>query len=205
MFPPLHFWFTGSALFTIGSFVLFAVLGFAGIASMTETYRRIMYFGYFVASVLFVLGWWQSAEQEKASAKRDFDFAVVQTAIQKIANTANVSLNQSADQIASAVIEKIEPLQKQVEGLSHRAPDELYQNDIPLGRVGGMTLDDTKTLASFKVVTSNREIDFSQAIELQSAKLSCSSAHGPSAVMSFGANQSFTYTDVTCKVLGARQ
>jgi hypothetical protein len=52
--PAFEFWFSGSALFTIGSFALFAVLGFVGIASMTENYRKWMISGYVVASILFV-------------------------------------------------------------------------------------------------------------------------------------------------------
>jgi hypothetical protein len=203
--PALHYWFTGSAFFTIGSFALFAILGFAGIERMSATYRRMMFFGYAVACGLFLLGWWQAAQQEQASAGRDTEFSIVESAIKKIAGSADVSLNQSADQIAAAVIAKLQPLQKQVDTLSQRAPDELYQGGIPLGRVAGMMLNDAKTAASFKVVTADRQIDFGQEIELQGARLSCSSIHGPSAIMSFGANQAFTYTDMTCKVIGPRQ
>lgn len=212
MLPPLHFWFTGSALFTIGSFVLFAVLAFAGIASMTATYRKIMYFGYAAAFVLFLLGWWQSAQQEQASARRDTDFSQLQgtfsalrSAVNKIANSADVSLNQSADEIAKAVIARIQPLQKQVDTLSQRAPDELYQDGRPLARVAGMHLDDAKTIASFAAVTSDREIDFSKEIELQGARLACKSEHGPNGIMSSGAMRAITYSDVICKVLGPRQ
>lgn len=210
--PGPHFWFSGSALFTIGSFALFAILGFAGIAHMSATYRRWMISGYVAALVLFVLGWWQSAQQEAASAQRDKQLGEVQStlstlqaALNKIANSAAVSLNQSADQIAAAVIAKMEPLQKQVESLSRRAPDEIYQDGFAIGRIGGMALNETKTMATFKVVTTNREINFSRELELQGVRLSCSSSsNGPSSVMSFGASQSFTYLNVTCNVIGPR-
>jgi hypothetical protein len=68
-FPALHFWFTGSAFFTIGSFALFAVLGFAGIARVTGTYRGVLICGYVAAFILFLLGWWQAAQQEQAAAR----------------------------------------------------------------------------------------------------------------------------------------
>jgi hypothetical protein len=134
-FPAPHFWFTGSAFFTLGSFALFAILGFAGVASMTAAYRNWMIFGYMAALALFFIGWWQAARQEEASAKRDVDFASIQLVLNKIASSANVSLNQSATEIASAVIKKIEPLQKQVDRLTNppRDPDGLYQ----LGRLVG--------------------------------------------------------------------
>lgn len=67
--PAPHFWFTGSVFYTMGSFALFAALGFAGIASMTAGYRKLMVSGYVVAIILFALGTWQSAQQEKAAAE----------------------------------------------------------------------------------------------------------------------------------------
>jgi hypothetical protein len=212
MLPPLHFWFTGAAFFTIGSFALFAILGFAGIANMTERYRRLVIAGYAVACALFLIGWYQTAQQEQASALRDAEFSqmqdsfsALQTAINKIANSADVSLNQSADQIAGAVIARIQPLQKQVETLSKRPDDELYQDGLPLARVAGVAVNDSKTAASFQAVTAGHQIDFSKELELQGARLSCASAQGPSSVMTFGASQSYTYLDVICKVLGPRQ
>ena len=59
--PAPHFWLAGSAFFTIGSFALFAILGFAGISRVSAAYRRWLVFGYIGAFVLFGLGWWQAA------------------------------------------------------------------------------------------------------------------------------------------------
>jgi hypothetical protein len=67
--PTLHFWLTGSAVYTMGSFVLFAGLGFAGVTSVTARYRKIMVCAYVAAFVLFILGCWQTAQQEQASAE----------------------------------------------------------------------------------------------------------------------------------------
>jgi len=66
--PEPHFWFTASPLFTIGSFALFAIVGFSGIARVSRTYRGILICGYIAAVILFLLGWWQAAQQEKAAA-----------------------------------------------------------------------------------------------------------------------------------------
>jgi hypothetical protein len=199
MLPSPHFWFTGSAFFTIGSFALFAVLGFVGIASMTVKYRKLMISGYVTAVILFSIGWLQAARQEEAAAD-------TQSLLNKIANSADVSLNQSANEIAEAVIKKLEPLERQVDKLSNppRENDTLYQDNKSIGRVAGISLDDAKTIASFQAVTSERQLDFSKDMELQGARLSCSSTRGPASIMSFGAAQTFTYVDVICKVLGAR-
>lgn len=208
--PEPHFWFTGSALFTIGSFALFAILGFAGIAvgiaNVSATWRRVMIFGYVGAFILFFLGWWQSAEQEKLSAQRDIQFSQFESALNKNAGSANVSLNQSATEIAAAVIAKLEPLQRQIERLSRRPNDELYQDGMPLARIARPYLNAEKTIVSFAAVTSNRIIDFSREIELQGVRLACTSKTGqPSSYVLDGANGSFTYTDVTCNILGPRQ
>ena len=180
--PAFHFWFSGPALFSIGSFALFAILGFGGIASMTRTYRNLMLVGYGFACILFFLGWWQSAKQEESSSHRDTDFSQVQTAINKIAGSANVSLNQSATEIASAVISKLEPLQKQVERLSRRADDALYQDGIQVGRVGGISLDESKTVASLGLVTADRDLDFNKDFELQNARMRCDPAQSSSSM-----------------------
>jgi hypothetical protein len=114
MLPALQFWLTGSALFTIGSFALFAILGFAGIANMTANYRKLMIFGYVAASVLFLIGWWQTARQEEASAKRDGEYSQLQTtlgtlqaAIKRIADSVNVKPDQSVSALADKIIEKL--------------------------------------------------------------------------------------------------
>ena len=87
MLPPFHFWFTGSALFTIGSFVLFAVLGFAGIAQMSATYRRLMIGGYIVAFVLGFLGWRQAAKQEQDSSVQQSQYSALQTTLETLQST----------------------------------------------------------------------------------------------------------------------
>ena len=164
-----------------------------------------MIVGYTIAIILFFIGWWQTARQEEASAKRDADFTSIQSDLNKIANSANVSLNQSATEIAAAVIRKIEPLQRQVDKLSTRENDVLYQDGRAIARVAGISQDPAKTSVFFQAVTSEREIDFSKEIEPQNARMMCRSLNGPSSIMSSGASQKITYYDVTCKINGPRQ
>jgi hypothetical protein len=80
--PAPRFWFTGSAAFTMGSFALFAVLSFAGIANMSATYRKWLVSGYFVAIALFVVGWSQSARQEENTAALQTTLARLATPVQ---------------------------------------------------------------------------------------------------------------------------
>lgn len=230
--PAAHFWFSGSAIYTSASFVLFAILGFVGIANMAKTYRKLMYFSYAAAFVLFLLGWWQSASQERTSAnqasaatvlqaqvtsitesnrKQEVQLETVanqnstlQATLSKIANAANLNPNQSADQIANAVIAKLEPLEKQVEALSARPPDELYQNGIDVGRVAGIMVDRSNGTVSFQQFSSSRDIDFDKEIELQHARLRCpeSQSHGYSVS---GAMRTTNYGPMTCTILGRRQ
>jgi hypothetical protein len=91
--PSLSYWFATSALFNVGSFVLFAILGFAGVASMTARYRGFMIAGYVVAFVLFILCWWQAARQEEAA---DIDRDV----IKKIAAVLGADEKQSSTSLA---------------------------------------------------------------------------------------------------------
>jgi hypothetical protein len=107
MLPAFEFWFSGSALFTIGSFALFATLGFVGIASMTENYRKWMIFGYVVASFLFILGWWQTARQEEASAHLNTTLGTLQSTLKRIAESANVTSTQSVESLADEIIAKL--------------------------------------------------------------------------------------------------
>jgi hypothetical protein len=107
MLPAFGFWFSGSALFTIGSFALFAVLGFVGIASMKENYRKWMISGYVVASILFVLGWWQTARQEEASANVTTTLGTLQSTLKRIADSANLTANQSVASLANEIIAKL--------------------------------------------------------------------------------------------------
>jgi len=75
-FPAPHFWFSGATLFTIGSFALFAFLGLLGIA-MSVTYRRWMIGGFIFASILFFLGWWQAAKQERDNANTSAQLSAI--------------------------------------------------------------------------------------------------------------------------------
>ncbi len=120
MLPSPHFWFAGSALWTIGSFVLFAILGFAGIAQMTAAYRKLMYFGYAAAFVLFFLGWWQSAKQEESGASRDADFSALKAAIGKIADAVKINQVGSAQELAKEILKRL-PHERRLEGEDERA------------------------------------------------------------------------------------
>jgi hypothetical protein len=205
MLPASHFWFTGSALFTIGSFALSAILGFLGIAAMTANYRRWVMAGYAAAFILFLIGWWQSAKQEEVSAKRDTDFESMQSDLSKIANSANVSLNQSASEIAAAVIKKIEPLQQQIDKLSNPPREILYRGGRVIARVAGINLDQAQQNIKFGAVSAEREIDFGGEFEFQWARIFCKSDSGkPSQSVGFGAVQTLTYSDVSCRTLGPR-
>lgn len=202
--PAAHFWFTGSALWTIGSFALFAILGFAGIANMTAAYRKIMFAGYALACVLFVLGWRQSAKQEEDSSRRDAEFSSFREAINKIAGSADVSLNQSANEIAKAVIAKLEPLRKEVEKLANppRQADMLYQDNRPIARVAGVRQNGTSVL--FMVVSADHEIDFSKEMEIQQDRIMCDKRDSNGS-MGFGASVTINYPMVACHILGMRQ
>jgi hypothetical protein len=122
-----------------------------------------------------------------------------------IADAVKIGPRGSAQELATEIIRKIQPLQEQVDRLSRRESDTLYLDGLPAGRVAGMTLDDTKTVATFEVVTTARPFDFSKTYEFQNQKTLCSSPQQqPTAIATMGANQSFTYTNVTCKAIGPR-
>jgi hypothetical protein len=229
MLPPPHFWFTGAALFLAGSFAFTVLVGLIGIRQMIS--NRIFMVLLIVAAVLSALAWRTAAKQaededaQQANAatlsgqlttitasnkKQEEQLAKVATQnselqgiLAKIAGAADVSLNQSANEIAAAVIAKIEPLQKEVEALSKRPSDELYQDGLPLGKIVGLNLNADKTIASFQAIGTERLIDFGKEVELQGARLSCNSV-GPTGFLRMGITVQYTYSNVTCKVLGPR-
>ena len=68
-FPPVQYWITPSAVFTMGGFALSTILVFAAVANMSKRYRTLLIGGYVVAAFLFSIGCWQAARQEQATAE----------------------------------------------------------------------------------------------------------------------------------------
>lgn len=97
--PSPHFWFTGSAFFTIGSFALFAILGFAGIASMSGRFRAWLIVGYCLAVGLFMVGWHTAANQER-------DNAELKQSIQHIATVLGIDPKNKPPIIAEEIVQK---------------------------------------------------------------------------------------------------
>ena len=61
MFPGIHFWFSGTALFLAVSFLFGGTVGLIGIKEMIS--RRLFYAFWAVALVLTTFAWWQAAKQ----------------------------------------------------------------------------------------------------------------------------------------------
>jgi hypothetical protein len=146
-------------------------------------------FGVFVSVV--------TAFQQK-NARHDSD--AVKELLSTIADAVKVDRNLPASTLTNEVLRRLEKLEN-----PPRQNDFLYQDGQPIARVAGINIDQTTATVSFQVVTAERMIDFSKQIELQRLRILCSSPKGPQSVMSFGAAQSFTYADVTCKAVGRRQ
>ncbi len=160
----------------------------------------------FAAVNLGLLAWYVAAKQEMESSE-------LQQTIKKIASSANVNPNQSAQTLADEIIKRLEPLKeglentkKQVDKLANppRVYDALYQDGAQVARVVGLAINDARTIISFQTVSSPRELDFNKEFEIQEYRVICSSK-GATGFIGFGANQTFNYTDVTCKHLGPRK
>jgi hypothetical protein len=63
--PPIQYWFSGTALFLAGSFVIATAMGLIGIKNMiSNTIAK----GLMIAALaLLAIGWWSAAKQEKQS------------------------------------------------------------------------------------------------------------------------------------------
>jgi hypothetical protein len=142
--------------------------------------------------------------QEEQLAKLASQNTELQNNLAKIANAANLNPNQSADKIAAAVIAKIEPLQKQVDILSQRPKDTLYQDNLPIGRAARWAINDDHTLVTLQGLATTQELDFSKDMEMQGLRLSCNSPTGVEGILGIGTVHQFQYGDTFCKVLGPR-
>jgi hypothetical protein len=114
--PAAHFWFSGTALFLACSFVFTVLIGLIGIKKMIS--RPTFWILIAFALVLSGLAWRTAAQQQSDEVENNAKITKMQATLDKIANSANVSPNQSVDDIATAVIAKFQPLQKQVDALS---------------------------------------------------------------------------------------
>lgn len=106
--PAIEYWVHEPSLFTAGSFALFAALGFAGIAAMTEAHRKMIYLGYGVAVVLFFLGWWQTAVQEEKSDLQNQEYSTLVGSLKKVLDLG------AGQQSLSAIVTALKTAQQQV-------------------------------------------------------------------------------------------
>lgn len=221
MLPAPQFWFTGSALFTIGSFALFAILGFAGIASMTASYRNVMIFGYVAAFILFLIGWWQAARQEETSAKRDGEYSQLQTSLgtlqetlKHIADSANINPNQSAQALADEIIKRLSPLKeglettkKEVDRLVNppREGNGLYQDNKMVGTAINPIIDRKNSVVSFQVIASAPNLDTASQFEFKDMILMYVKSGAVSEQTSMGVVTRRDYAQVVCRIVGVRK
>lgn len=144
--------------------------------------------------VSIVTAWQQHNSRQDATEIKDL--------LGGIADSMKVDRNKSPASQAEEIKKRLEGMEAQVAAISNppRALDILYQEGKSIARVVGIQLASDQKSVSFQGVTSDHEINFGKQIELQNVRLQCASKAGPTSVLTFGASQSFTYTDVACSL-----
>lgn len=80
--------------------------------------------------------------------------------------------------------------------------DTLYQGLRPVGRIAGISVDQTQKKILIATISANREIDFSQEMLLQKKRFLCHWNGNRPGFMRFGAQATLTYRDTICEYLG---
>ena len=96
--PALQYWFTPSAFFLLGSFVITVVLGLIGVRTVIETKWIVLLVA--ASFVITIVGWWTAAKQEEQNAKTLQD-------IRNIAAAVQVNPNISAQALADEIIKNL--------------------------------------------------------------------------------------------------
>jgi hypothetical protein len=109
--PQLRYWFTGSVLWLLASFALNIILALIGIRPMIPD--KIFFFLFGVVLLVMFIGWWATAREGAASAKRDEKLDTLQATLDLIKgdlptldNSATKNISQlSNEQLRSRVSE----------------------------------------------------------------------------------------------------
>lgn len=138
--PPLQYWFSGAALWLAGSFIITVILAVIGIREMISNKMVVFLIG--VALLVMFIGWWTTAEQEEASAKREIKLDRLQetldtiksampvpdtgSAVQNLSQLSNIQLRQRVSDL-TARMRTLEAgiKESQMKELSSRSPANL--------------------------------------------------------------------------------
>lgn len=104
--PEAQYWFTAGNLFSIGSFVFFAVTGIAGLWDMSRrSYVGIaaLALALVVGTGLAILGWWQAALQAEATAKPNLDYVYFSVAPGSEIKDGKVMISR----ISTGIVDKV--------------------------------------------------------------------------------------------------
>jgi hypothetical protein len=96
--PAFHYWFSGSALFLAGSFLLTAYVGIKAVRDLHSP--RTMVALVFVALALLGIGWWSAADTEKANDE-------LRENLRTIAREVKAPLGGTAQELANEIIKRL--------------------------------------------------------------------------------------------------
>ena len=202
--PPLTSWFSGTALFLGGSFAFTIAVGLIGIKEMISD--RVFIIFLFVAVNLSLLAWFTAAKQAA-------DSDILQASIQKIAGTAHIDPNQSAQALADEIIKRLAPLKegldstkKEVDRLVNPPRDDnsFYQNNKMVGAAVNATIDREKKIVLFGVISAAQNLDTSSRFEFRDMILTFEKSGGVSEQAAMGVVTRRDYAQVTCRIVGER-
>jgi hypothetical protein len=203
--PPLACWFSGTALFLAGSFSFTIAVGLIGIKEMISDRFFIIFL--FAAVNLSLLAWYTAAKQASDSAD-------LTASIQKIAGTANINPNQSAQALADEIIKRLEPLKegldstkKEVDRLVNppRVPDGIYQNNRLVGTAINPVIDSNNKTVSFQVLSGATNMDIASRFEFRDLILMLEQKGVVSEQGAMGVVTRRDYGQVLCRIVGNRK